>query len=117
MMQTVRKAITTSNNMADAAADTVDHAMSSAHKAIDQVSDAARPVVDRIATGAHQAVDKLAGAATKAADTFDNKGDQLKEMLARLSESCSAHVRDKPLRSLGYAVAAGFLLSWLIKQR
>lgn len=116
-METFDKAPSVSNSMTDSVASTVDNAMSSAHKAIDKVSDAARPVADRITTGAHQAVDKLAGAATKAADTFENNGDQLKEMLANLSNSCSAHVRDKPLRTLGYAVTAGFLLSWLIKRR
>ena len=109
-METLDKLATTSNT-------TVDHASNSAHKAIDKVSEAARPTVARIAAGAHQAVDSLAGVATKAVDTFGTKGGQLKDVQARVSESCRAHVRDKPLRSLGYAVAAGFALSWLFNRR
>ena len=100
-----------------AASNTADHVASSAHKVVDKVSDAARPAVSRIAAGAHQAVDKLADAATKAADTLEAKGGQLKDVQSRLTESCRVQVRENPLRTLGIAVAAGFLLSWLIKQR
>jgi len=96
---------------------TVDQATSSAHKAIDKASDAARPAVDRVAAGAHQAVDKLAGAATQAADTLDVKGRQLRDAQSRLAENCRVHVRARPIASLGIAVAAGFLLGVLLRQR
>jgi len=116
-METIDKSVSSSNNRAAAAGGAMDQATGSAHKMVDQVSEAVRPAVDRIAAGAHQTVDKFADAATRAVDTFDTKSGQLKEMQPRVSESCRVHVRDKPLRSVGYAVAAGFLLSWLIKGR
>ena len=96
---------------------TVDQATTGAHKAIDKASDAARPAVDRLASGAHQAVDKIAGAAAQAAETFDVKSEQLKDAQARLTENCSAYVRDHPMTSLGIALAAGFVLSRLLSSR
>ncbi len=97
--------------------ESVDNASTSAHKAIDKVSEAVQPAVERNATGAHQVVDKIAGAATKVTESLDNGTAQVKNMATRLCDCCSTSVREKPLRTLGYAVAAGFVLSWLTKKR
>jgi ElaB/YqjD/DUF883 family membrane-anchored ribosome-binding protein len=96
---------------------TVDQASTGAHDAIDKVSDAARPVVDRIASGAHRAVDKIASVAGQAAETLGVKGEQLKNAQAQALEQCRGYVRDHPVTSLGIAVAAGFLLSRLLRSR
>jgi ElaB/YqjD/DUF883 family membrane-anchored ribosome-binding protein len=88
-----------------------------AHDAIDKVSDAARPAVDRIASGAHQAVDKVASVAAQAAETLGVKGEQLKDMQTRAMEQCRVYVRENPVASLGIAVAAGYLLSRLLRSR
>ena len=61
-------------------------------------------------------LDKLAGAASRAAETLDDKGSQLRDAKSRVSESCRAYILDKPLTSLGIALAGGFLLSWLIRR-
>jgi ElaB/YqjD/DUF883 family membrane-anchored ribosome-binding protein len=96
---------------------TVEQARSGAHNVIDKASDAARPMVERVASGAHRAVDSIAGAAGQAAETLGVKGEQLKDAQLRAMEQCRGYVRDNPLASLGIAVAAGFILSWLVGSR
>jgi ElaB/YqjD/DUF883 family membrane-anchored ribosome-binding protein len=96
---------------------TVDQASTGAHDVINKVSDAARPAVDRIASGAHQAVDKVASAAGQAAETLGVKGEQLKNAQVQAMEQARSYVRDHPVTSLGIAVAAGFLLSRLLRSR
>lgn len=120
MMEAVGKAMTGTpgtSEMGGTVGRSVDQATSSVHKAIDKASDAARPAVDRVAAGAHQAVDKLAGAATQAAETLQVKRAQLTDAQSRFAESVRAQVREKPIASLGIAVAGGFLLSWLLIRR
>lgn len=116
-MSTTNKTMTTAESMADAVANKVDQAAQSAQDTIEKVSDAAHPAVEKIASGAHQAVDKIAGVASKAADTFGMTSSQIKEMPAMLNEACCDHFRDKPLRTIGYAVAAGFLVGWFLKKQ
>jgi len=94
---------------------TVDQASTGAHDVIDKVSDAARPAVERIASGAHQAVDKIAGAAGQAAETLGVTGEQLKNAQVHAMEQCRGYVRDNPLMALGIAIAAGFLLSRVLR--
>ena len=105
------------NDMNGGAARTVDQASSTAHRTIDKVSDAARPAVDKVTQSAHQVVDKLADAATSATQLLGEKSTQLKDAQGRMADSCRSYVREKPMTSLGYAVAAGFVLSWLLSRR
>ncbi len=95
----------------------VGEAASGMHSAIDRASGAAQPAVEQLASGAHHAVDRLAGAATQAASTISTRGGQWKEAQTRFTETCATQIREKPLTSLGIAVAAGFLISWLMSQR
>jgi ElaB/YqjD/DUF883 family membrane-anchored ribosome-binding protein len=95
----------------------VDQAGSSAHEAIDKVSDAARPAVDRMASGAHKMVDKVANAAGQAAQTLGVKGDQLKDFQARALDQTRQYVRENPVMALGIALAAGYVLSLLLRSR
>ncbi len=116
-MTTMEKSLAGTSDMGGAVARTVDHASTSAHKAIDRASDATRPAVDQVASSAHHAVDRIAGAASQAAQTLDTKGGQLRDAQAQFTESCRGYVRDKPITSLGIAVAAGFLISWMLSRR
>lgn len=116
-MSSTTIAATESHPLGGAVARTVDHASGNAHRAIDKASDAARPAVDQLASGAHHTVDRLAGAASYAAASLDARGDQLKNAQTRLIESCRTQLRDKPVATLGIAIAAGFLLSWVLRQR
>ncbi len=115
-MDTMGKSIS-GNDMNGGAARAVDQASSTAHRAIDKASDAARPAVDRVTQGAHHVVDKLADAASSATQMLDERSAQLKDAQARMTDSCRSFVREKPMTSLGYAVAAGFVLSWLLSRR
>jgi ElaB/YqjD/DUF883 family membrane-anchored ribosome-binding protein len=98
-------------------ASTVAQASSGAHHAIDKAAEAARPAVEQIASGAHHAVDRLAGAANSAADSIGHRSDQVRDLQQQLSDSCRSYVRDKPIASLGIAVAVGFALSWVLRHR
>lgn len=96
---------------------TVDSASNTLHKAIDSASAAARPAVDHMTSGAHNAVDKMAHAANRTAETIEEKTTQMREAQARITETCRSQVREKPMTAIGIAVAAGFLVSWLLSSR
>ena len=105
------------NEIRGAVSRTVENAASNVHGAINKASDAARPAVDHLTSGAHHAMDSLAKAASQVARTLDTRSSQLMDAQSRLTESCSSLVREKPIRSLGIAVAVGFVLSWLLRHR
>jgi len=88
-------------------------AANSAHKVIDS---AAAFSAEHIAATAHNTVDKLAGYATQASNALCEKGDQISEASARVTESARGQVRNKPLAAVGIALAAGVVLGWLLKK-
>lgn len=90
----------------------VDTASDSIHKAIDSASGAATPALEQVTAGAHSAVDQMAGGAQHAADAVANGSAKLSELKQQFSERCRCQVREKPLLSLGMAIAGGVLLSW-----
>ena len=98
-MAVMEKLVSDANNMSEAVARTVDNAASNVHKAFDK------------------AADGLADATTSAAQALEEKAGQLKVAQARLAESCRTQVREQPITAIGIAVAAGFLLSWLLSRR
>lgn len=116
-METTGNVIPGNSDGSRSPAGTADQVRAGAHGAIDKVSDAARPMVDRITSTAHQTVDKLASVAVQAAETLGVKGGQLKDMQAQAMEQCRGYVRAHPVTSVGIAIAAGFLLSRLLRSR
>lgn len=92
--------------MSDKLARTVNSVRSNAHQAIDRLSRATRPAIEHLAAGAHQAADKL-----------NATGRQLRKSPGRLAENLRRQLRERPFTSIGMAVAAGFLLNWLLSQR
>lgn len=112
-METFEKFTADSKPNAGSMAANVEQVGAGAHKTIDKVSDAARPAVDRLVSGAHQAVDTMA----VAAGTLSAKGDQLKEMQARLIEEARVYVRENPVTSLGIAAGVGYLLTRIFSSR
>jgi len=72
---------------------------------------------ENIRTSANQAADKVISGATKAAETLCEQGRKLKDGKTRLGESCRTHMREKPLSSLGIAVAAGVVLALIFKRK
>ena len=116
-MEAAGKVTENANNGSPALVRTVDRATAGAHDVIDKVSDVARPVVDDIASGAHHAVDKIAGVAGQAAETLGVKGEQLKNAQVRAMKQCRGYIRDNPVTALGIAIAAGYLLTRLLRSR
>ena len=88
-----------------------------AHAAVDRACDAARPAVDYLAAGAHEAVDKVVSAATQSADAFETKGNQLRDTRTRFAAACRTRMRERPFKTIGMAVATGFVLSWMLGRR
>ena len=79
------------------------------------LSENAAATVDKIASGAHQAVDRIASAATSAATQFGVKGDEMLETKDRVVENAREYVRNNPMVALGIALAAGFILSRIMR--
>jgi ElaB/YqjD/DUF883 family membrane-anchored ribosome-binding protein len=71
--------------------------------------------VNRIAGTAHEAVDRIAQGAHSALQSFRHGSESWKETGDQSLEHVQAYVREKPLLALGAALAAGFLLSRLIR--
>jgi len=100
---------------------TLGKSSASAHAAVDSMAGAAdeavrkaKPAIDRVAAVAHQAVDKAAGAAAPAADWLSQQGENLSATQKKLLEDTCKYVSANPLKALGIAVVAGFLLSRIV---
>ena len=89
----------------------INKATSGAHAAVDKAASAAKPAIERVAAYAHQAVDKAADVASPAADWLGDKGKDLKATQQKLMDDTCAYVKANPLKSVGIALVAGFLLS------
>ena len=98
-MASMEKLMTDANDMGDAVVRTVDHAASSVQK------------------GIHRAADQVSGAAAQAVEALGEKAVQLRDAQSRLTENCRTQVRDRPITAVGIAIAAGFLLSWVLSRR
>ena len=121
-METTTRASTpfaTGNDAADAA---LKKAASSLHGAVDKVAGAAddaasqvKPAIDRVAEVAHQAVDKVAGAAAPTAAWLGEQGNSLKETRRAAAADAEQYVSAHPWKSLGFALAFGFLIGRFIR--
>lgn len=103
-------------------ADALHKASSSAHAAVNSMAGAAddaarrvKPAIDRVSALAHQAVDKVAGAAAPTADWLTEQGETLNSSQKKLVDDTCSYVSANPLTSIGVALAAGFLLSRIIR--
>lgn len=63
---------------------------------------------------AHQAVDKAAGAALPAADWLADQGSRLEATQKRFVSETGSYVVSNPLKAIGIAALAGFLISRLV---
>jgi len=91
---------------------------STADKVADAVNEAAsnsKPAIDRLAAMAHNAVDKAAAAATPAAEWMSAQGHDFAAMQKTFVDDTCKYVSANPLKSVGIALAAGFLLSRIIR--
>jgi ElaB/YqjD/DUF883 family membrane-anchored ribosome-binding protein len=108
--------------MPDNGEGTLDKASSSAHAAVNSIAQAAdeaarkaKPAIDRVSAMAHQAVDKAAGAVAPTADWLAEQGESLSATQKKVVSDTCNYVSANPMKALGMAVVAGFLLSRIIR--
>jgi len=98
-------------------------ASSSAHAVVNSITEAAeeterkaRPAIDQVAAMAHQAVDKAVGAAAPTADWLAEQSESVNASQKQLVADTRSYVSANPLKAVGIAAVAGFLLSCLIRR-
>jgi ElaB/YqjD/DUF883 family membrane-anchored ribosome-binding protein len=91
----------------------VERLAKSAHLGINAATEAAGPAIERIASGAHKVVDNADAIARQAAEGLEGVGDKGQ----KLATSGTGLMREHPLLTLGLAVAAGYLLSYLTARK
>ena len=102
---------------------TLHKAATGAHYVVERVAGAADeaarraiPAIDRAAGYAHQTVDKIVTGVTPAAEWLDEQATALNATQKKLVSSTREYVAANPLVSLGMALAAGFLISRIIRK-
>ncbi|HKA41015.1 MAG TPA: hypothetical protein VKF40_03405 [Burkholderiales bacterium] len=100
----------------------INQASASAHSTVDTLAGAAdeaarkaKPAIDRVAAAAHDAVDKAASAAVPAAQWVSEQGESLVAMQKKLVGDTCKYISANPLKSVAIALAAGFILSRIIR--
>jgi len=84
--------------------------------AADEAASKAKPAIDQVAAMAHHAVDKAAGAAAPTVDWLTEQGESVNTMQKQLIADTRNYVSANPLKAVGIAAVAGFLLSCLIRR-
>lgn len=102
---------------------TLNKAAMGAHNIVDRVAGAADemargaiPAIDRSAQFAHTTVDQAVAGAAPAAEWIDEQAAALNTAQKKLVGSTREYVAANPLQSLGIALAAGFLVSWMVRK-
>ena len=71
--------------------------------------------VENAAMAAHQTVDKVAQAAHPAAEWIGDSAERLKQTQDQMVTSTRDYIRERPLVTLGIALAAGYLIGRLAR--
>jgi ElaB/YqjD/DUF883 family membrane-anchored ribosome-binding protein len=66
---------------------------------------------------AHEYVDRASEAVSSMAERFGETGEQLMAMKDNWVETTREYVREKPMQAIGIAIAAGYLLSMIMRSR
>jgi ElaB/YqjD/DUF883 family membrane-anchored ribosome-binding protein len=88
---------------------------SSVHSAIDEAARRAGPAIDRAATLAHDAADRVSAVGSQTVDWMSEQRDQLSAAQKKLVDDTCAYVSANPLKSVAMAVAAGYVISRILK--
>jgi ElaB/YqjD/DUF883 family membrane-anchored ribosome-binding protein len=72
---------------------------------------------DRMGQTAHQYVDRAAEVAGSMAERFGETSEQLLAMKDTWVETTREYVKENPIQAVGIAVAAGYLLSMIMRSR
>ena len=81
----------------------------------EDILDKAKPTIEKVAAMAHQAVDKAADSAVPAADWLAQKGESLGATQKKLVADTCSYVSAHPFKSIGMALAAGFVISRIVR--
>jgi ElaB/YqjD/DUF883 family membrane-anchored ribosome-binding protein len=73
--------------------------------------------VDRLSQTAHETVDRAAQAVSSVSDRVSEKYEELYAMQEDWLEAGRDYVREHPVAAIGMALAAGYLLSMLMRSR
>jgi ElaB/YqjD/DUF883 family membrane-anchored ribosome-binding protein len=80
--------------------------------------------IERVSERAHQAVDRAAAAAASVAErlgeraeSLAEKGEELRELPETWLEAARDYVRERPFAAVGIAVAAGYLLHMITRNK
>ena len=118
MENIVRSTPTPTSGISQDTVGTLNRASSSAHAAVDSIAGAAdeaarraKPAIDRVAALAHQAVNSAANVAAPTADWLTEQGATLKATQKKVVADTCNYVNTNPLKAVGIAVVAGFVLS------
>jgi ElaB/YqjD/DUF883 family membrane-anchored ribosome-binding protein len=88
-------------------------AQRTAEKGIETYSKTAHQAVDRAA----EAASAMAGRLGERVEALSEKGDELLEMKDAWLEGARDYVKEHPFQALGIAVAAGYLLSMMMRSK
>ncbi len=91
----------------------VESAGDALHNGIDKVADPARHAIDSMSSTAHETIDKLATSAGHTASRFADQTRRLTEAPAKAVDYSKSMILDKPLESVGIALALGFVIGRL----
>ena len=73
--------------------------------------------IERASSTAHDAIDRATQTASAYAERFGEKAEEWLELKDTWVEGAREYVREHPVAALGIAVAAGYVLSMLMRSR
>ena len=82
---------------------------------LDNLTNTAAEAAEKIASTASQAAEALSEKGEQLAEVASEKGKQLMNMEEQFIKNCRIYIRDNPMTSVGIAVAAGFILSQVMR--
>ncbi|MBA1149304.1 DUF883 family protein [Ectothiorhodospiraceae bacterium WFHF3C12] len=84
--------------------------------ATQQTADERHRTTERVAQAAHDTVDRAAERGARAEEYVRDNTDRYRQQTEDFADQVSGYVREHPYRSLGMAVAAGFIIGSLLRR-
>jgi ElaB/YqjD/DUF883 family membrane-anchored ribosome-binding protein len=98
---------------------TLSQAAQEAREIVDKVAgradEAARKAIPAAKEFAHKAVDNVASGAASASEWLDKNAGDLDAAQEKLVDDAREYIRANPLKSVGIALVAGFLISRMLR--
>lgn len=82
---------------------------------VNGASEHAQAVLGRLSGSAHQAVDRLADGAARAVDKLADQRQWISQAPPRALASSRTWIQDKPLETVGIALAVGYVVGRLLR--